>query len=43
MTYAPKPIPLLVPDPAKGKYAALTDAAGHPFYFDGLAKSIYNG
>jgi plastocyanin len=42
VTYNPKPIPLLVPDPAKGTYAGLTDAAGNPFYFDDLPKIIYN-
>ena len=41
-TYSPKPIPLFVPDPAKGTYAGLTDAAGNPFYFDDLGKLIYN-
>ena len=39
VTYNPKPIPLLVPDPAKGTYAGLADAAGHPFYFDDLRSS----
>jgi plastocyanin len=34
--------PIVVPDPKHGKYAGLTDAAGRPFYFDGLAKLIYN-
>lgn len=42
VTYSPKPIPLLVPDPKKGTYAGLTDAAGDPFYFADLAKIIYN-
>lgn len=42
VTYAPKPLPLLLPDPAKGTYAGLVDAAGSPFYFDTLAKFIYN-
>jgi plastocyanin len=42
VTYAPKPFPLLIPDPAKGTYAGLTDAAGQPFYFDTLGKLIYN-
>ena len=42
VTYAPKPFPLLIPDPAKGTYAGLTDAAGNPFYFDDLPKLIYN-
>ena len=43
VTYAPKPMPLFVPDPAKGTYAGLKDAAGSPFYFDTLGKFIYNG
>jgi plastocyanin len=42
VTYSAKPIPLLVPDPKKGTYAGLTDAAGTPFYFDDLTKIIYN-
>lgn len=42
VTYNPKPIPLLVPDPKKGTYAGLQDAAGQPFYFDDLAKFVYN-
>jgi plastocyanin len=43
VSYAPKVPPLLMPDPAKGKYATLKDAAGTPFYFTGLPKFIYNG
>jgi plastocyanin len=45
VTYpAGKPMPkLIVPDPAKGSYDALNDAAGTPFYFGGLPKLIYNG
>ena len=42
VTYAPKPAPLFVPDPAKGTYTDILDAAGSPFYFDGLPKLIYN-
>lgn len=42
VTYGIKQPPLILPDPAKGKYAALDDAAGDPFYFSGLAKLIYN-
>ncbi len=42
VAYSPKPIPLLIPDPKKGTYAGLTDAAGDPFYFDDLTKIIYN-
>ena len=38
VAYGPKPPPLFMPDPAKGKYAGINDAAGKPFYFDGLAK-----
>ena len=41
-TYNPKPIPLLAPDPAKGTYEGLSDAAGTPFYFGALGKFIYN-
>ena len=37
----PDPPPIL-PDPAKGKYGTIVDAAGDPFYFSGLAKFIYN-
>jgi len=33
---------VIVPDPAHGKYAGITDAAGKSFYFDGLPKLIYN-
>jgi plastocyanin len=42
VTYAPKPAPLFIPDPAKGTYDDLADAAGSPFYFVGLPKLIYN-
>jgi plastocyanin len=42
VTYNPKPIPLIVPDPAKGTYTGLSDAAGTPFYFDAQGKLIYN-
>jgi plastocyanin len=41
-SYVPKAPPLLLPDPAKGKYASVKDAAGMPFYFTGLPKFIYN-
>ena len=34
---------IIIPDPAHGKYAGIDDAAGKPFYFNGLAKLIYNG
>ena len=34
---------IIIPDPAHGKYAGIDDAAGNPFYFDGLPKLIYNG
>ena len=36
------PAGLFVPDPAKGTYTGLNDAAGAPFYFNGLPKLIYN-
>ncbi len=42
VTYSAKPIPLLAPDPKKGTYAGLADAAGDPFYFDDLTKIVYN-
>jgi plastocyanin len=42
VTYNPKPIPLILPDPAKGTYAGLADAAGTPFYFADLGKFVYN-
>jgi plastocyanin len=42
VTYAPKPFPLLLPDPEKGTYAGIEDAAGSPFYFDTLRKFVYN-
>jgi plastocyanin len=35
----PQPI---MPDPAHGKYSGVNDAAGKPFYFNGLGKFIYN-
>jgi plastocyanin len=31
-----------MPDPAKSTYTGLNDAAGTPFYFNGLPKLIYN-
>jgi plastocyanin len=34
--------PIAVPDPAHGKYSGIVDAAGKPFYFNGLGKLIYN-
>jgi plastocyanin len=43
VTYVPKPLPLFVPDPKKTTYDGILDAAGEPFYFDGLPKLIYNG
>ncbi len=43
VTYAPKPFPLILPDPAKGTYAGLKDAAGSPFDCDTLGKFISNG
>ena len=42
VTYNPKPIPLLMPDPAKGTYTGIVDAAGQPFYFEGRPKLAYN-
>jgi plastocyanin len=42
VTYAPKPAPLFIPDPAKGSYMDIADSAGSPFYFNGLSKLIYN-
>jgi plastocyanin len=36
------PAGLFMPDPAKGTYTGINDAAGAPFYFDGLPKLIYN-
>lgn len=42
VTYTPKPIPLLQPDPAKGTYAEVKGADGEPFYFTGRPKLIYN-
>lgn len=34
---------LFLPDPTGAKYEGINDAAGAPFYFNGLAKLIYNG
>jgi plastocyanin len=42
VTYAPKPAGLFMPDPAKGTYDQLLDAASSPFYFSTLPKFIYN-
>ena len=42
VTYTPRPIPLFLPDPKKGTYEGIVDAAGQPFYFDGRQKLIYN-
>lgn len=42
VTYSPKPVPLIVPDPAKGSYNGFDDAAGTPFYFNGKGKFVYN-
>ncbi len=42
VTYTPKPAPLFVPDPGKSTYADILDAAGAPFFFNGLPKLIYN-
>jgi plastocyanin len=43
VTYGIKPPALLVPDPGKSKLAGFMDSAGTPFWFNGLAKWIYNG
>jgi plastocyanin len=43
VSYGGKPAAIFMPDPAKGKYGTLNDAAGNPFYFVGLPKLIYNG
>ncbi len=43
VSYTKQPAGLLAPDPAKGKYGPLNDAAGSPFYFVGLPKFVYNG
>ncbi len=37
------PAGLFLPDPGGSTYADLNDAAGAPFYFNGLPKFIYNG
>jgi plastocyanin len=42
VTYTPKPIPLLMPDPMKGTYQNIVDSVGQPFYFNGRPKLIYN-
>ena len=42
VTYAPKPLALFLGDPGKAKYAGFADAAGAPFWFNGLAKLIYH-
>ncbi len=34
--------PPVAPDPAKGTYAGINDSTGAPFFFNGLAKLIYN-
>jgi plastocyanin len=36
------PAALFAPDPTKGTYTGINDAAGSPFYFDGMPKLIYN-
>jgi plastocyanin len=38
----PRP-PLVLPDPEKGTYEGILDAAGQPFYFNGMPKFVYNG
>jgi plastocyanin len=42
VTYNPKPIPLFMPDPAKGTYSGINDSGGTAFYFDGQGKLVYN-
>ena len=34
--------PIFVPDPTKATYEGIDDAAGQPFYFNGLTKFVYN-
>jgi plastocyanin len=41
-TFPNKPLPLFVPDPAKGTYTGITDAAGQQYYFEGKPKLAYN-
>jgi len=45
VTYLGKQRPpgLQIPDPAKSTYESVMDAAGESFYFNGLAKLVYNG
>lgn len=40
-SYGRPPAPF-VPDPTKATYTGINDAAGNPFYFDGLPKLLYN-
>ena len=42
VSYRTKLAPIFIPDPQKGTYEDITDSTGQPFYFDGLAKFIYN-
>ena len=42
-TYAPKPLPIFLLDPAKGRYTDILGADNQPFHFDGKPKFIYNG
>jgi plastocyanin len=42
VTYVPRPPAIFVRDPAKSTYQDILDAAGEPFYFNGLPKLIYN-
>ncbi len=37
-----KPAPLFIPDPTKETYDGINDSAGTAFFFNGLAKLIYN-
>jgi plastocyanin len=36
------PAPLFTPDPAKATYTGINDAAGSPFYFNGMPTLTYN-
>jgi len=40
--YGLRPPGFFLRDPAKGKYTNMDDAAGDPFYYDGLPKFIYD-
>jgi plastocyanin len=42
VSYGGKPAQIFIPDPQKATYEGINDAAGQPYYFDGLPKFIYN-